>query len=394
MFKVEASSSSGSGGFKPAFPTPCSVREALSCFVDLGGLPRRTSLKDWAPFARDPVERARLLLLASKEGKALFKAEVEDRKRSLLEILTVDLASVRVPLDHLLHKAPSLQPRYYTISSSSSKHPKRIHLTVSVITEAKPDQGAGKPAGVFEGVCSSQLARLLTPATDPGSGRRVDEEKTQGGVMKRKVGAEKTGQPRPARPWPSCRVFVRPSSFRLPSDPAVPIVMVGPGTGIAPMRALLQERSHQRNSNAKAGSKVGPSVLYFGCKDEKCDYLYADELKKFQDEGTLTALHIAFSRPGFNHTAKKGTPSSAGAGAAKVYVQHLMREAGKRAELWELIHGRGAHVYVCGGTSMGSDVGRALLEVVQHEGGQSVGDADKYVATLKAQGRYVQELWA
>jgi len=207
-------------GYKLPFPTPCTVYEALSSFCDLHGMPRRTSLKEWAPFASDSSEADKLILMSGKtpEGKALFKSTIEEKKRSLYEIIVKDFPSVQVPIDRFLHLAPRLQPRYYTISSSSNAHPKRIHLTVSVIEETRENDD------IFRGVCSGFLQNLELPSTSAeSSGKRLDE----GADGKRS-------------PWPSCRIFVRPSTFRLPPSTTTPIILVGPGTGIAPMRALLQ----------------------------------------------------------------------------------------------------------------------------------------------------------
>ena len=130
-----------------------------------------------------------------------------------------------------------------------------------------------------------------------------------------------------------CRVFVRESTFRLPPDAATPILMIGPGTGVAPMRAMLQERAWQKTQ----GADVGSNVLYFGCKNRDQDFIYKEDLEAFKADGTLDKLRLAFSREG---------PS-------KVYVQHLLRE--DAAEVWDLLQ-RGAYVYVCGGTHMGTDL--------------------------------------
>jgi NADPH-ferrihemoprotein reductase len=371
-FELKPSSSD----FKLPFPTPCSVREALSSFCDLHGMPRRTSLKDWAPFASDSSEVERLLRMSGKtpEGKALFKSLIEDRKRSLFEIITVDFKSIKVPLDHFLHLAPRLQPRYYTISSSSNAHPKRIHLTVSVIEEERPDNA------MFRGVCSGFLQKLELPTTSAASsGKRKQSLDMNTSSKMRRVDEGKDGK---RAPWPSCRIFVRPSSFRLPPNPETPIILVGPGTGIAPMRALLQERAYQKAN----GVSIGPVVLYFGCKNEACDYLYSDEVAQFQKDGVLSTLHLAISRPGY-----KGTP---GTGQPKVYVQHLMKRDENATELWNLIDGQGGYVYVCGGTLMGTDVGHAVVAVIEKYGKKSTQEAEKYLSNLKSQCRYVQELWA
>jgi len=348
----------GDAEFKPWFPTPCTVREALQGFVDLSGPPKRTALKDWARFAADPREREELLLMAGKtqEGKDRYREQVEQRHASLGEVVTSDFKSLRVPLAHFLHLAPHLQPRYYTISSSSSMHPKRIHATVSVIEQAKSG------GGTFKGVCSAFLQGCDPPATDKG-------KRTDGWFGSKPAGGEGRGV------WPSVRVFVRASSFRLPSDPKTPIVLVGPGTGIAPMRALLQERHHQK---ATLGLDVGPAVLYFGCKRPDQDFLYQEELEAYKKSGALTEMHCAFSR-------LEAQP--------KQYVQHLMARPGDAKALWALLHAQGAHLYVCGGTSMGADVQEAVGKIAGAELGGAA-KADAWVNGLKAQGKYVQELWS
>jgi NADPH-ferrihemoprotein reductase len=149
--------------------------------------------------------------------------------------------------------------------------------------------------------------------------------------------------------------------------------MVGPGTGIAPMRALLQERSYQRTSLKQA---VGPNVLYFGCRKRSMDYLYNEELDAFQEQGDLDTFHIAFSREQ----------------KEKVYVQHLLSKNGKDA--WDSIDNLGASIFVCGGVKMGHDVTKALNDICIEEGNLSAEDAKAYLTRLASEGRFVQELWA
>lgn len=168
------------------------------------------------------------------------------------------------------------------------------------------------------------------------------------------------------------RVFNRESTFRLPKDSTKPILMIGPGTGVAPMRALLQEREYQR----KSSSKVGANVLYFGCQKESTDYIYRDELAKYQADGVLDTLYVAFSREQ----------------KEKVYVQHLLAKNGK--ETWDLVNQQGAYIYVCGGVKMGGDVSEALRNICVSQGKMSASEAKKYMDSLAGEGRYVQELWA
>jgi NADPH-ferrihemoprotein reductase len=149
--------------------------------------------------------------------------------------------------------------------------------------------------------------------------------------------------------------------------------MVGPGTGIAPMRALLQERSYQRESLKQP---VGTNILYFGCKKRDMDYLYEDEIDQYRNQGDLGVYHVAFSREQ----------------KEKVYVQHLLSKNAK--DTWECIDSQGASIFVCGGVKMGNDVAEALKCICIKEGNLSPDNAKDYLNKLASEGRFVQELWA
>jgi NADPH-ferrihemoprotein reductase len=150
--------------------------------------------------------------------------------------------------------------------------------------------------------------------------------------------------------------------------------MIGPGTGIAPMRAILQERSHWRK--ALPTKDHGPNILYFGCKNRSTDYIYRNELESFQNEGTLTELHLAFSREQ-DH---------------KVYVQHLL--SNRSAQTWKLIHDDKAHIFVCGAVSMGASVVHTLQDIIVDHGKMSREEAKVYFDKMTLEGRFVQELWS
>lgn len=272
------------------FPTPCTVRECLERYCDLTGPPRRSDLKQLAPYARSDIDRKALLRMSSKEGKAEYREKIVDRHVGIADIVSRLCPSIECPLEHFVTVCPRLQPRYYTISSSSTVHPSTIHITLAVLESEKTEEAGG---GVFRGLCSGYLADLA-------------------------IGD-------------SVRAFVRESTFRLPKQVERPILMFGPGTGIAPMRALLQERSYGRSAlGDEKKDDQGANVLYFGCKDRSMDYIYREELEAFADEGTLTELHLAFSREQNE----------------KVYVQHLL--AKRAEETWKLIHDQKASIFVCG----------------------------------------------
>lgn len=343
-FELDPNAAKSGGPPKLIFPTPCTVRDALTNFCDLNAPPARKFLKALAAYATGE-EQQRLLLWSSStpEGHAAYKQHIVEPKRSLAAVLRY-FKGLDLPLGAFLQLCPRIVERLYTIASSPAAHPNRIHIAVSIVAEEVPG------GGMFRGLCSTFLDNRRTPDR---SGPRPSR------------GAER-------KPWPSVRVFVRPSTFKAPQDTSLPIIMVGPGTGIAPMMAMLQERQAILNQ----GGTLGPAILFFGCCNRDVDFIYRDELQAFVDSGALTKLHLAFSREQ----------------AKKVYVQHRLMEQSKA--LWQLVSRCRAHIYVCGGISMGSSVAQTFEQMAQDEGGLSTQAAKSLVADLKSNGRYIQELWS
>jgi sulfite reductase (NADPH) flavoprotein alpha-component len=218
-----------------------------------------------------------------------------------------------------------LQPRLYSISSSPKAHPGEVHLTIGAVRY----EGAGRGK---KGVASCWLAdRVILNDT----------------------------------PVP---VFIQTShGFRLPDDTNKPVIMVGPGTGIAPFRAFLEER--------KATGAKGKNWLFFGDQARATDFLYEEELTAMQAEGSLTRLDLAFSRDQ----------------KEKIYVQTRMLESG--AELWKWLE-EGAHFYVCGDAKrMAKDVDAALHEVAEKFGVKTKEQAAEYIAALKTAKRYQRDVY-
>jgi NADPH-ferrihemoprotein reductase len=162
---------------KSIIPTPCTVRDLLEKYCDLTSAPRRSELKLLSQFAKDPISKNALLRMAAKEGKDEYREKILDAHVGIADIVTRLCPSIQIPLNYFIDIVPRLQPRYYTISSSSSVHPKSIHITVSVLNAPRKD------GSVFKGVCSNYLSSV--PDRNP------------------------------------VRVFVRPSSFRLPPNVSV-----------------------------------------------------------------------------------------------------------------------------------------------------------------------------
>ncbi len=175
--------------------------------------------------------------------------------------------------------------------------------------------------------------------------------------------------------WPSAsnqaikiKAYVQKAhAFGLPADPSIPIIMVGPGTGIAPFRAFLHERM--------ATKAPGRNWLFFGHQRRDCDFFYEDEFNGMKSAGVLTRLSLAWSRDG----------------TEKFYVQDRMREVGR--DLWTWLT-EGAHVYVCGdGKHMAKDVERTLVDIAAQHGARTTDEAIAFVADLKRKGRYQQDVY-
>ncbi|KDD74152.1 hypothetical protein H632_c1527p0 [Helicosporidium sp. ATCC 50920] len=252
--------------------------------------------------------------------------------------------SSALPLDAFLQCLRPLAPRLYSISSSPLEGHARVCATVAEV--AYDSLGAPR-----EGVASCQISRRALVA-EPGKDCDVESGDAQ------------------RQTYPSLPVYIHPNpDFRLPSDPATPIVMVGPGTGLAPFRAFV----HHRRLAPPAVGKAGPAKLFFGCRRPDQDFLYASELQELAQGGHVE-LHVAFSR----------VP-----GQKKVYVQDLLREEKER--VWELLE-QGAHFYVCGdATRMAGDVDLALREIAAERIGRP--EAEVFVDALLTSGRYQRDVW-
>ncbi|MEJ1272644.1 P450 (cytochrome) oxidoreductase [Cricetulus griseus] len=240
---------------KHPFPCPTTYRTALTYYLDITNPPRTNVLYELAQYASDPSEQEQLHKMASSsgEGKELYLSWVVEARRHILAILQ-DYPSLRPPIDHLCELLPRLQARYYSIASSSKVHPNSVHIcAVAVEYEAKSGR-------LNKGVATSWL-RAKEPAGENGRRALVP-------------------------------MFVRKSQFRLPFKSTTPVIMVGPGTGIAPFMGFIQERAWLREQ----GKEVGETLLYYGCRRSDEDYLYREELARFHKEGALTQLHVAFSR--------------------------------------------------------------------------------------------------
>ena len=308
-----------------------SVGRLLSEFVELQQVATRKQIQIMSEHTRCPVTKPKLLAYVGDDAAASdhYRADILGKRKSVFDLLE-EHPACELPFHAYLEMLSLLAPRYYSISSSPSGDPQRCSVTVGVV-----EGPASSGRGIYKGICSNYLA-----------GRRAGET-IQATVRETKAG------------------------FRLPDDAAVPIIMVGPGTGLAPFRGFLQERAALK---AK-GASLGPAMLFFGCRHPDRDYLYADELKAFAVDG-ITELHTAFSR----------------AKGPKTYVQNLV--AAQKDRVWSLIES-GAIVYVCGdGGKMEPDVKAALVAIYRERKGADADAALRWIDDLGTSNRYVLDVWA
>ena len=272
--------------------------------------------------------------IAEKSATRVELKELLDpeRKRDLenylwgLEIIDflLDNPSVRFTVEEFVRTLRKLQPRLYSIASSLRAHPEEVHFLVASVRY----ETHGRKR---EGVATTFLADRLS------------------------VGSE-------------APMFVHVAKgFRLPEDPSTPVIMVGPGTGLAPFRAYLEERT--------AVGAPGKNWLIFGEQRHKCDFFYKEQLEELQKQGVLTRFDTAFSRDQPN----------------KIYVQHRMLEQSK--EIFDWLES-GAHFFVCGDAArMAKDVDLALHQIIEKHGGKTQEQAAEYVETLRKEKRYKRDVY-
>ena len=263
---------------------------------------------------------------ARAKARALARGEDPDGDAASLDVLAAirKFPSARPHAEAFAEALEPLQPRLYSLSSSHRATPGRVTLTVDAVRYA-----VGKRQRL--GVASTYLGERAAA----GAATRVYVQKAHG--------------------------------FALPADPATPVIMVGPGTGVAPFRAFLHDRT--------AAGATGRDWLFFGHQHFEHDFFYRDEFSAMQDSGRLTRLSLAWSRDG----------------AEKFYVQDRMRETG--AEIWRWLT-EGAHFYVCGDAKrMAKDVEAALVDIAARHGMRDADEAVGFVRGLKKAGRYQADVY-
>ncbi|KIK57477.1 hypothetical protein GYMLUDRAFT_229030 [Collybiopsis luxurians FD-317 M1] len=309
----------------PHFTT---LRIIFTRYLDFNAVPRRTFFRYLRYFTSDEMEKGRLDEFLSTE----YADELYDycyRVRRTIQEVVSEFRNVRVPRDYVFDLFPPLRPRQFSIASSLKaylKHPRSIHLCVAMVkykTKLKVPR---------QGVCSMYLSRLA--------------------------------------PDQQLQIRILKGFIQLPVDDRIPIICVSPGTGVAPMRAVIEERI-QRHAYE--------NTLYFGCRSAQKDQHYANEWTQYSSDKALT-YRVACSRDG---------PE----GVKRTYVQDLITE--DAARVWELLDERGAYVFISGSSNkMPAAVKESLRNAVVKCGFRSEEEASKYISALERSGRLIEECWS
>ncbi|KAF8736623.1 NADPH--cytochrome P450 reductase, partial [Rhizoctonia solani] len=377
---------------KVPFPVPTTYETVLRHYIDISSVASRQTLGALAKYAPTPEAGAALTALAT--DKAQYGAIVAGGCLKLAEVLQLvtrnpinskptgeNTTAWNIPFDVIVSAIPRLQPRYYSISSSPKLHPTSIHVTC-VVLKYESEASERAPSKWVFGVGSNYLLNLKMAA----HGEQAPLL-SEGGVESVTNPIYAISGPRSSYQGETgykAPVHVRRSTFRLPTNPKTPVIMIGPGTGVAPFRGFVQERvALARKAIEKNGEDAladwGQISLYYGCRDENEDFLYKDEWPEYQSElkGKFT-MRNAFSRSG----ARKPDGS-------KIYVQDLLWE--DRAAVSEAINEKRGYVYICGDAKNMSKAVEDILIKIFNEAGKN---GTEELKTMKERSRLLLDVWS
>uniref|UniRef100_A0A8D1CMC9 Methionine synthase reductase n=1 Tax=Sus scrofa TaxID=9823 RepID=A0A8D1CMC9_PIG len=396
FLKIKADTKKKGAALPQHVPEGRSLQFLFTWCLEIRAVPKKAFLRALAEHSSDGAERRRLQELCSRQGTADYNRLVRDARACLLDLLLA-FPSCQPPLSLLLEHLPKLQPRPYSCASSSLSHPGKLHFIFNIV-----EFSSHTTAEVRRGVCTGWLATLVEPILQPNA--RADGEKA-----------------------PAPKIYIAPrtaNSFHLPGEPSAPVIMVGPGTGIAPFIGFLQHREKLQEHHP--AGHFGATWLFFGCRHKDRDYLFRDELRHFLKCGILTHLKVSCSRE---------APAGEEEEAPAKYVQDSIQRHGQQVAR-ALLQERG-YVYVCGkrntgvtsarkncfgqkgqscwalfvytlaslftlfvedsvsgdAKNMAKDVNDTLVDIISKEVGGGKLEAMKMLATLKEEKRYLQDIW-
>ncbi|TVY35368.1 NADPH--cytochrome P450 reductase [Lachnellula occidentalis] len=341
---------------KVPFPTPTTYDAIVRYHMEICAPVSRQFVATLAPFA--PTEAAKAEMAKLGSDKDYFHEKISNKYLNIAQTLEVVGGSEQwpaIPFSAFIEGLTKVQPRYYSISSSSLVQKNKISITAVVESMQIPGR-----EDALKGVTTNYLLALKQK-------QHGDPHPDPHGLTYNITG------PRNKYDGVHVPVHVRHSNFKLPSDPSKPIIMIGPGTGVAPFRAFVQERAQQ----AKNGEDVGRTLLFFGCRKQSEDFMYSEEWKEYKEAlGDKFELVTAFSREG----------------PKKVYVQHRLEEYAK--EVNELLQQK-AYFYVCGdAANMAREVNIVLAKIIAEQRGVSEAKGEEVVKGMRSSSQYQEDVWS
>ncbi len=363
---------------KVPFPVPTTYETVFRHYMDVSAPVGRQTLNTFVNYAPSDAAKHELQQLTS--DKAHYQRRVADAALKLGQVLALvagESTVWSVPFDRVISAIPRLTPRYYSISSSPKLHPKTIHIT-AVVLRYQPS-GSGE---YVHGLATNLLSSLKMAVNgEQASGEKDPRHGTPRYLLDGPRGAySKEGKYR-------VPIHIRRSNFRLPTSPKIPVIMIGPGTGVAPFRSFVQERAAAADKareklGAEALKEWGNIWLFYGCRRADEDFLYADEWPRYAEklDGKFR-METALSREQFQPDGKKR------------YVQHLLWE--RRQELAKDILERKAYIYICGeAKGMAHDVEAVLQKILIEAKDGKEEDGKKEYKLLKERSRLLLDVWS
>eukprot|EP00741_Cyanophora_paradoxa_P023775 tig00021621_g22964.t1 len=324
---------------KPPVPAHLPLAQLFTDVLDLFGRPSKRFYERLALYASDPAEKAALERVCERSaaGGGAFAKLLEETPTYADVIRMYPSTRAALSIEHLVDILPVMKPRYYSIASSPHHLPGKLELCI-VVVDWKTKSGADK-----FGTCTGYLKDLLDFGADGKASYTI------AATMKPSAG------------------------MCMPAKPEFPVICAGLGTGLAPMRAMVQERLHQ----IKAGKKIGETVLFFGCRFRAKDYLYGEEWEQALKDGNLTHLRVAFSRDQ----------------KEKIYIQNKIEQ--EPALIADLMLNKNGYFFFCGPARQApNDIRAAMEKALQRGAGLTEQQAAQKITELIIAGRYVVEAWS
>lgn len=336
------------------------LRQVFTTCLDIREPPKKALLRVMLEYTSDPLEKRRVQELCSKQGAEDYTKFVREPSLSMLDVLNW-FPSCRIPVERLIEHLPRLQPRPYSVCSSPLKSVNKIQFVYNVLKLTMEQGRTYERKGLCTGWLESLSQTLDVKQSDILSIDEVTEHMNKLKILNIKI-----------------PVFQRTNqNFHLPDDVTVPLILIGPGTGVAPFLGFLDHRCAQRENILNC--LFGEIWLLYGCRHKDRDYLFRNELQNHLKTATLSKLLVSFSRD----DQPMGAPR---------YVQDNIRSHG--TEIVHLLDNDRAIVYVCGdATNMAKDVNDAFVDVYTKEKGISANEASKIIMKLRLEKRYKEDVW-